>query len=173
VRRSPVGHVIQFRGNIPGTGSGLKQWCRATSNVSFASGYSHTNMNESPTSAYLFERVSIIYSFMIDRNANNDFFKFTRDRFVVDELKTLRQREVQFDLNRLASVAADSVGAAQCISVKEYPDGMFNKAYLMSMDNGREVVAKVPNPNAGIPHFTTASEVATMNFVCLIYTLSH
>jgi hypothetical protein len=110
---------------------------------------------------------------MIDRNANNDFFKFTRDRFVVDELKTLRQREVQFDLNRLASVAADSVGAAQCISVKEYPDGMFNKAYLMSMDNGREVVAKVPNPNAGIPHFTTASEVATMNFVCLIYTLSH
>ncbi|OAA69651.1 hypothetical protein ISF_02921 [Cordyceps fumosorosea ARSEF 2679] len=27
----------------------------------------------------------------------------------------------------------------------------------MSMDNGREVIAKVPNPNAGIPHFTTAS----------------
>lgn len=42
---------------------------------------------------------------------------------------------------------------------------MFNKAYLMTMDNGREVVSKVPNPNAGIPHFTTASEVATMDFV--------
>lgn len=35
----------------------------------------------------------------------------------------------------------------------------------MTMDDGREVVAKVPNPNAGIPHFTTASEVATMDFV--------
>ncbi|OAL71125.1 hypothetical protein A7D00_4788 [Trichophyton violaceum] len=32
------------------------------------------------------------------------------------------------------------------------------------MDNGREVVAKVPNPNASIPRFTTASEVATMDF---------
>ena len=42
---------------------------------------------------------------------------------------------------------------------------MFNKAFLLSMEDGREVVAKVPNPNAGIPHFTTASEVATMDFV--------
>jgi hypothetical protein len=35
------------------------------------------------------------------------------------------------------------------------------------MDDGQEVVAKVPNPNAGTPHFTTASEVATMEFVSL------
>ena len=33
------------------------------------------------------------------------------------------------------------------------------------MDDGREVIAKLPNPKAGLPHFTTASEVATMNFV--------
>jgi hypothetical protein len=33
------------------------------------------------------------------------------------------------------------------------------------MDNGKEVVAKIPNPNCGQPHFTTASEVATMQFV--------
>ena len=42
---------------------------------------------------------------------------------------------------------------------------MFNKAFLMSMDDGQEVIAKVPNPNAGVAHFTTASEVATMDFV--------
>lgn len=33
------------------------------------------------------------------------------------------------------------------------------------MVDGREVIAKVPNPNAGRPHFNTASEVATMDFV--------
>ncbi|KAF2241906.1 phosphotransferase enzyme family protein [Trematosphaeria pertusa] len=99
-----------------------------------------------------------------DWNSNDEFFKFTRGRFIIDEVENLRKREIRFDLNRLASVAADSVGAAQCISIKKYPDGMFNKAFLMSMDDGREVVAKVPNPNAGIPHFTTASEVATMDF---------
>ena len=85
----------------------------------------------------------------------------------MEETENLRQREIRFDLNRLVSVAAESVGAARCISIEKYPDGMFNKAYLMSMDNGQEVVAKVPNPNAGMPHFTTASEVATMNFVRL------
>lgn len=31
----------------------------------------------------------------------------------------------------------------------------------MTMDNGMEVLAKLPNPNAGPAHFTTASEVAT------------
>lgn len=45
---------------------------------------------------------------------------------------------------------------------------MFSKAFVNSMDYGREVVAKVPNANAGFPHFTTASEVATMDFVSLL-----
>jgi hypothetical protein len=79
----------------------------------------------------------------------------------------MRQREVRFDINSLARVAADSVGAARCIAIKEYPDGMFNKAFLMPMDDGQEVIAKIPNPNAGLPHFTTASEAATMDFVSL------
>lgn len=105
---------------------------------------------------------SLIHS---DWGSNDEFFKFTRGRFVVDEAENLRRREVRFDLSQLARVAADSVGAAQCVSIKKYPDGMFNKAFLLSMEDGREVVAKVPNPNAGIPHFTTASEVATMDFV--------
>ncbi|KAK3677309.1 hypothetical protein LTR78_002847 [Recurvomyces mirabilis] len=33
------------------------------------------------------------------------------------------------------------------------------------MDDDEQVVAKVPNPNAGLTHFTTASEVATMNMM--------
>ncbi|KMU89845.1 hypothetical protein CIHG_07528 [Coccidioides immitis H538.4] len=99
-----------------------------------------------------------------DWNSNDEFFKFTRGRFIVDEVENLRKREIRFDMNSLARVAADSVGAARCIAIEKYPDGMFNKAFLMSMDDGREVIAKVPNPNAGVPHFTTASEVATMDF---------
>ncbi|KAI3120539.1 hypothetical protein CBS147326_9423 [Penicillium roqueforti] len=38
----------------------------------------------------------------------------------------------------------------------------------MCMDDGQEIIAKVPNPNAGVPHFTTASEVATMDFASKI-----
>ncbi|PYH38993.1 phosphotransferase family protein [Aspergillus neoniger CBS 115656] len=87
-----------------------------------------------------------------DWNNHDEFFKFTRGRFLVDEAKNRRMREIQFDMNSLARVAAESVGATHCTSIQKYPDGMFKKAFLMSMDNGREVVAKVTNPNAGIPH---------------------
>lgn len=85
----------------------------------------------------------------------------------VDEAENLQRRDIRFDLNKLAKVAADSVGAAQCVSIKKYPDGMFNKAFLLSMEDGREFVAKVPNPNADIPHFTTtvAHHVTTMPYL--------
>lgn len=35
----------------------------------------------------------------------------------------------------------------------------------MTMDNGVQIVAKIPNPNAGPAFYTTASEVATRDFV--------
>ncbi|GKZ16647.1 hypothetical protein AbraCBS73388_000229 [Aspergillus brasiliensis] len=128
----------------------LKQPCRLISKASTP--YYH---NASPTSRTSSQK---------DWNTHDEFFKLTRGRFVVDEADNLRVREVRFDMNRLAHIAAESVGATHCTSIQKYPDGMFNKAFLMSMDNGRKVVAKVPNPNAGIPHLTTASEVATMDF---------
>lgn len=112
------------------------------------------------------------HSFVSDWNSDDEFFEFTRGRFIVNEAENFRKRETRFDLKRLASIAAESVGAARCVSIRKYPDDMFNKAFVMFMEDGQEVVAKVPNPNAGVPHFTTASEVATMDFVRSSLTLS-
>jgi hypothetical protein len=47
----------------------------------------------------------------------------------------------------------------------KYPEGRYTKAFLLTFDEKSEVVAKLPNPNAGPPILTTASEVATMEFV--------
>lgn len=68
-------------------------------------------------------------------------------------------------MNRLAQIAASPIGAKGCVAVTKCPEGMYTKAYILRMNDGREVVTKVPNPNAGVPHYTTASEVATMEFV--------
>lgn len=35
------------------------------------------------------------------------------------------------------------------------------------MDNGKNVIARIPHPIAGPEYYTTASEVATMEFVCI------
>lgn len=45
---------------------------------------------------------------------------------------------------------------------------MFNKIFLFTMQDGTQVVGKVPNPKTGRPHYTTASEVATMDFISRI-----
>ncbi|PWY77778.1 phosphotransferase enzyme family protein [Aspergillus eucalypticola CBS 122712] len=76
-------------------------------------------------------------------------------------------RRVKFSMSELAKRAAESVGFShdQCVNVERFPDGMFNKAFLFTMQDGTQVVGKVPNTNAGRPHYTTASEVATMDFV--------
>ncbi|DAA72768.1 TPA_exp: Uncharacterized protein A8136_5437 [Trichophyton benhamiae CBS 112371] len=100
-----------------------------------------------------------------DWNIHDEFFQFTRGRFVIDEKEQLSKRHVRFNMNELAQEAAKAVGAKYCINVEKCADGMFNKAYIFTLDNDKQVIGKVPNPNAGIPHYTTASEVATLDFM--------
>ncbi|KAL9622572.1 MAG: hypothetical protein Q9160_003069 [Pyrenula sp. 1 TL-2023] len=99
-----------------------------------------------------------------DWNMNKDFFNFTRGRFVSREEAQMAMRRIEFDMNALCSVAAKAVGAHRCINVNKCPDGLYNKFFVLTMNDGREVIAKVPNPNAGIRAWTTASEAATMVF---------
>jgi len=96
---------------------------------------------------------------------NDDQFNYTRGRFVMDEKTEMSRRRVQFDAEELARIAAAAVSAEHCVSIKKFPDGMYNKALLLTMNDGTEAVAKIPNPNVGYRHLTTASEVATMEFV--------
>jgi len=69
----------------------------------------------------------------------------------------MSQGHVCSDVDELARCAAETVGAKACINIAKYPDGMYNKCMLLTMDNGFRVVAKVPGPNAGPAHLTTAS----------------
>ncbi|OGM49762.1 hypothetical protein ABOM_001798 [Aspergillus bombycis] len=103
-------------------------------------------------------------------NHNDEFFRFTRARFLRDEPRQLSHRYVPFNLDELGQVAiraaqGASKGARRCVNIEKLADGMHNKAVRFTMDNGFQAVGKVPNPNAGKPHFTTASEVATMDFM--------
>lgn len=99
---------------------------------------------------------------------NDDYFRFTRGRFVVNEGFELSQRYVHFNVQELARIAAEAVGSASCINMGKYPDGLYNKALLLTIEARTQVVAKIPNPNAGQPHLTTASEVATMEFLGIL-----
>ncbi|KAJ5155348.1 phosphotransferase enzyme family protein [Penicillium capsulatum] len=57
-----------------------------------------------------------------------------------------------------------ATGSKSSTELQKLPEGNFSKVFLMKMDE-KDVIAKLPNPNAGRPHFTTASEVATMEYL--------
>ncbi|KAH9204824.1 kinase-like domain-containing protein [Leptodontidium sp. 2 PMI_412] len=93
------------------------------------------------------------------------FYKYTSGRWLWNEKYQLARRYVEFDLPGLLQVSAQAIGARSCVKVEKLPEGNFSKVFLIAMDDGRELIAKLPNPNAGRPHFTTASEAATMDYV--------
>lgn len=100
-----------------------------------------------------------------DWNKNEDFFRYTSGRWVFNEAKQLRCRYIKFDMNVLARIAAESVGSRSCRKVEKFAEGQFNKVFLMTTEDGKEVIAKVPQPNLELPYYTTASEVATMDYL--------
>lgn len=107
--------------------------------------------------------------FSIQPCDEESLYRYTSGRWLWNEGEQLSRRYVKFNLGELARVATEATGSRFCVQVQKLPEGNFSKVFLMTMDNGREVIAKLPKPNAGRQHFTTASEVATMDYVRMVF----
>ena len=55
---------------------------------------------------------------------NEDYFRFTRGRFVSDEKHEMSQRYVRLDVHQLARLVAEALGSKFCIAIEKDPDGM-------------------------------------------------
>lgn len=86
---------------------------------------------------------------MVIDGDEESLYRYTSGRWLWDEAAQFSRRFVRFNVAELAQIAARSVGASSCVEIKKVPEGNFNKAFLLTMDDGNEVIAKIPNPNAG------------------------
>lgn len=100
-----------------------------------------------------------------------DFFRYTSGRWLWDEKQQLQERYREFDILELQKIAIQASSSQSCLSMAKIGEGSYNKSFKLIMDNGKAVVARIPNPNAGPAYLTTASEVATMDFVSCFYLL--
>ncbi|OJI83259.1 hypothetical protein ASPTUDRAFT_124561, partial [Aspergillus tubingensis CBS 134.48] len=75
-----------------------------------------------------------------------------------------RYREFNLDNLLEAAYLSTDYKGARCVKVSKCVEGQYNKAFVLTMDNGEQLVARLPNPNAGPAFFTTASEVAIRHF---------
>ncbi|KAE8155153.1 phosphotransferase family protein [Aspergillus avenaceus] len=95
---------------------------------------------------------------------NTDLFHYTSGRWLWGEEQQLRDRQISFNVPELQKIAARSVGAKTCTEIVKLAEGSFNKTFRLGMDNGLSVIARLPHPIAGYKYYTTASEVATMDY---------
>src|SRR5271170_3189611 len=98
-------------------------------------------------------------------HSTEDFFRYTRGRFLFDEDVQLKERCKEFKVAALKNVVVQTTSSKQCINMVKLGEGSFNKVFLLTMDSGKQVVARIPHPNAGSKKNTTASEVATLHFL--------
>jgi len=96
---------------------------------------------------------------------NHHFFRYTSGRWLWDEEKQLQERYKKFNIEELKHIGAESIGAKSCVSITKLGEGGYNKVFKLVMDNGSVAIARIPCPNTGPLFKTTASEVATMDFV--------
>ncbi|KAL5342481.1 kinase-like domain-containing protein [Aspergillus crustosus] len=96
---------------------------------------------------------------------HEEFFRNTSRRWIFNETDRLNERFVKFRPTELQQIAGKAVQQDFCPDISKLAEGGFNKVFLLRAGNGREVIARIPTPIAGPPHYTTASEVATMDFL--------
>lgn len=73
-------------------------------------------------------------------------------------------RRVVFNVAALQRAAVAAVGANSVTSMTKVGENI-NRVFLLTFDNGKEAIARLPTPIAGPPGLVTASEVATMDFL--------
>lgn len=93
--------------------------------------------------------------------AEEDLFRYTNGRFLAAEDIQCRRRYLKFNVRKLCDVAAALGNPSPVVQIDKM-EGGFNKALLLTREDGQEYLAKLPCPNAGPSHFTTASEVAVL-----------
>ena len=96
--------------------------------------------------------------------AATDPYSYTTGRWLNHDELQREARYVKFDFPALCAKAVNvSAGATKVIRY-EKKEGGFNRVFVLCLDNGARVIARVPYRIAGPRRLTTNSEVATMAY---------
>lgn len=82
----------------------------------------------------------------------------------MNEEYELAKRHATFDIDALCQMVSALPAVGAPIVKINKKEGGYNKALLMTAENGRTVIAKIPCPNIVPREYGTASEVAVLQF---------
>lgn len=97
--------------------------------------------------------------------SNQELFRYTSGRYLYNERLRLAERYVEFNIEALKKVASQSVNRERVVCLRKLAEGGFNRVLLLTMNDGLEVIVKIPYSIAIPKKLTTESEVATLEFL--------
>ncbi|KAI0327983.1 protein kinase subdomain-containing protein PKL/CAK/Fmp29 [Cubamyces sp. BRFM 1775] len=97
----------------------------------------------------------------------HELFNYTSGRWLVNEDVRLAERMRTFNVNELRRLAAQSAGrtSQDVDTIVKLDEGGFNRIFLITMQDGFRMVARIPYPVMVPKFYAVASEVATMRFL--------
>lgn len=93
-----------------------------------------------------------------------DPYSYTSGRWLNHDKLERDSRYIQFDFAALCKRAVELCPGAARVNQYEKKDGGFNRTFVLTMDDGTRVMARLPTGIAGPRRLTTSSEVATMTY---------
>lgn len=97
-------------------------------------------------------------------NFGFDPYEYTNGRWLRADAAQCGARRVNFDFPALCQKAISSAPGAKKILECSKVEGNFNRAFIIRLDNGAKVVARVPFSIAGPSRLVMNSEVATITY---------
>ena len=102
--------------------------------------------------------------------AQSELFTYSNGRFLVNERYETSRRHVLFNLDSLCDLVSSIPSIDSPVASIDKVEGGFNKALLMRMANGKEVVVKIPFPAIVSPKYSIESEAAVLEFGIVLTT---
>ena len=99
-----------------------------------------------------------------DTTLDVDPYSYTSGRWLNRDILERESRYIQFDFAALCKKAVELCPGARRVLRYEKKEGGFNRSFIIIMDDGTKIVARLPTSIAGPRRLTTNSEVATMTY---------
>ena len=97
--------------------------------------------------------------------SSRELFSYTSGRYLYNEKLRLAERYVELSVEALQKVAAQSVTRDRVVDIRKLAEGGFNRVLLLTMEDGLEVIVKIPFSISVPRRLATESEVATLDFL--------
>lgn len=104
----------------------------------------------------------LIYELVGEQISKEQLFQYSNGRFLVNEKYELEKRYSPFNVDALCHRVSSLPSVESPITKINKKEGGYNKAMLITAENGRTILSKIPCRSI-VPHqYGTASEVAVL-----------